>query len=307
MYNVRLILKNVMSHPRPVKFFLALVLMKTGLCTLFTIRRSGYRLRFYPSSLSAAYWLSPRERLQDEWFFASYLRPGDTVIDAGANIGALSIVAALNAGPEGKVYAVEAHPKIFGYLLGNLELNGLTNVEARNCALGAADGRAFFSDGLSDDQNRVAREGIAVGASRLDSLHVRPGEIALLKIDVEGYEKFVIDGGPEVLGRTQCVYFESWERHFAHFGYRAGDLIAALSAHGFTIFRLGDGKTLVPVQPGHESEECENLLAVKDLAFFQSRTGFSPADPAPALTAQGFTARGHAGQAAVPAACPVSN
>jgi hypothetical protein len=60
-------------------------------------------------NLSAHYWVDPANRRRDEDLFAAYLKPGDTVIDVGANIGALTRTAAGAVGPAGTVIGIEAH------------------------------------------------------------------------------------------------------------------------------------------------------------------------------------------------------
>jgi FkbM family methyltransferase len=266
---------DILSHQsKPWRFLASRLLMRTGLCRLMTIRRTGYRLRFFPSSLSGALWISPRERDADESFFRRYLKPGDTVVDVGANIGALAITAAVAVGNAGKVYAIEAHPRIYRYLVENLKLNGLENVEPIHCALGDHAGEAILSDIRSDDQNRLtpSGQGVRVPVKRLDDLPIDEERIDLLKIDVEGYEKMVLHGGPNVLRRTQCVYFESCDAHCARFGHLAGDVIELLINSGFQCFQIADNH-LAAVSSGHRSPICENLLAVRNVDTLATRTG----------------------------------
>src|SRR5207249_9878145 len=51
---------------------------------------------------------------------ARLIRPGDTVIDAGANIGYMTLLAAVAAGPSGTVLSFEPHPELFGVLRDNI-------------------------------------------------------------------------------------------------------------------------------------------------------------------------------------------
>ena len=70
-------------------------------------------------------------------FLASLLRPGENVIEVGANIGAHTVGMARAAGSAGTVVAVEAQPEIFQVLCANLALNGLSNVVAHPCGCGS--------------------------------------------------------------------------------------------------------------------------------------------------------------------------
>ena len=131
----------------------------------------GFRIRFYPSSISAALWSDPSSRNEDEDFVWAVLRPGDRFIDAGANIGQLALAASKRVGPEGSVIAIEAHPEIYGYLLGNVALNRTTNLQTLNYALGASKGEVAMTSQRSDDQNFVTEEGeLRVPIAPLDEL-----------------------------------------------------------------------------------------------------------------------------------------
>ena len=64
-------------------------------------------------------------------------------------------------------------------------------------------------------------------------LSSNPSPIALLKIDVEGYERFVVEGAIHTLARTASVYFEAHDPMYARFGYRCGDIIKLLHDRNF--------------------------------------------------------------------------
>jgi FkbM family methyltransferase len=184
--------------------------MRTGLCRLLRIPQPGFVLRFYPSSLSAVLWIDPEDRRDDTDLLSNYLRAGDTVIDVGANIGNLALAAAVAVGPRGRVLAFEPHPRVFGYLSGNIALNHAVHVRAYNLALGDRRGATSLSDGRADDQNKVlpGGQGLPVPIERLDEVFDGQSDVSLLKIDVEGYEKYVLWGAEAVLSITACVYFE---------------------------------------------------------------------------------------------------
>jgi FkbM family methyltransferase len=67
------------------------------------------------------------------------LTPKDFVIDIGAHVGTFSIYLAKRF-PDIRIYAFEPVPETYAYLCRNLELNGVTNVEAYNLAV-TRDGR----------------------------------------------------------------------------------------------------------------------------------------------------------------------
>ncbi|MCK5271993.1 MAG: FkbM family methyltransferase [Sedimentisphaerales bacterium] len=257
-------------------------LMKTGLSPMFRIRQKDFVLRFYPSSISLVLWVDYHRRRTsyptDENFFRSYLQPSDVVVDVGANIGFFSLMSAALAGETGRVYAIEAHPKTYEYLQGNIAANKFENISAYNLALGNRDGKVHFSDQSRDDRNAVVQDadGVEVTMARLDDIGITDNHIDLLKIDVEGYEKFVMEGAADILSRTRCVYFESHDVALSEFDCTAAELIRILTDQGFAIYRIQDDM-VTPVSKDHQSPVCENLIAVRNLDEFLSRTKLSQA------------------------------
>lgn len=249
-------LAKLRSESRPIRFLTSRFLWHSGLCPLLTIPCGDFRLRFYPSAYSATLWFDPPQRLQDESVVRKLVTEGDVVVDVGANIGAITLAAARAAGDSGHVYSIEAHPRTYKYLRGNLRLNHAENVTAFNVACGNANGTVSFSDKRSDDQNSVAHAGIPVSVRRLDEL-IPDQPIKLLKIDVEGYEKFVLEGAVNVLKNVEFIYFESYARHFGAFGYRLRDILTLLRHFNFSVHHRNGEE----VTDSYDSLTCENLLA----------------------------------------------
>ncbi len=227
----------------------------------------GYRMRFHPSAISAALWQERSFRQEDVDVCTSILRPGDTFVDVGANVGQLSIVAARRVGRQGRVVAIEAHPRTFGFLRDNLALNQLDWVDARNTALGDEEGRISFTDLSLDDQNAVATPGatasVEVPLTTLDFLWPETaGDIRLLKIDVEGFEAKVLAGGASAIRRCAALYIEESERNLARFGSKPAELRHTLNGLGFEIFGWSaDGWRRNP--PFALGENSQNLMALR--------------------------------------------
>lgn len=256
----------------PVRFLASRVLMRSGLSRRLVIDCGAFRLRFFPTSLTAHYWIDPGGRRHDHDFVRRYLRPGETMVDVGANVGALTLAGSLAVGDAGRVVAIEAHPRTFGYLEANVALNGRGNVRTLNFAVGAGAGTIHFSDQRSDDQNAVVQGGgLTVRLQTLDGLlEAEPGPVHLLKVDVEGFEREVFRGAARVLARTRCVYFESWERAFGRYGYGTPEVLRMLRDQGLQVFRAEAGG-LRPLPDGYVSSSCENLLALRDPADYARR------------------------------------
>jgi len=140
--------------------------------------------------------------------------------------------------------------------------------------MGRQQGHVVFSDKRQDDRNAVVTNGrgVSVEMKRLDDLNIEAPTIALLKIDVEGYEKFVLEGADRLLEKTLCVHYESFERHFQEFGYDCVQLNEMMNAHGFHLFRFEQG-ALTSIERSHVSETVENIVALRDLDDYKQRTG----------------------------------
>ena len=197
----------------------------------------GFRIRFYPSSISAALWSDPTSRSEDEDFVWAVLRPGDRYIDAGANIGQLALAASKRVGLGGQVIAIEAHPEIYSYLRGNVELNRCNNVTTLHCALGERRGEVALTSRRSDDQNYITDEGaVRVPMRALDELDLAQ-PIRLFKLDVEGYELPTLRGADRTLGQTQIVYCELSTGNCRRFGYEPHEVEQLLLEKGFVFIR----------------------------------------------------------------------
>jgi len=254
-------------------------LMFLRVSRFFSIDRGDFKIRFYPTNISLRLWVSKLRGLTiyetDENFLRSYLRPGDVVVDVGANIGFHTLISSVTTGERGRVYSIEAHPRTYKALCGNIEFNGFYNIKTYNLAIGERQGHIAFSDKRQDDRNAVVSdsEGVGVEMTRLDSLDIGESSIALLKVDVEGYEKFVFEGADRLLENVRCICYESAEDHFQEFGYSCTELNSILTAKGFDLYRFADDG-LLRIGESYISERPENIVAIRNIDDFRKRTGF---------------------------------
>lgn len=272
--------RNLYAHCKqekhPYRFLLSYLLRFTGACAFFRIRCKGYKLIFHPSSLSTSYWIDPDAKKNDEDLIRAYLTVGDVYVDLGANIGSLALAAWTRVGSQGKVFAFEPHPRTYQFLLANAALND-ASITAFNQAVGDKAGEVPFSSGTADDLNYISSAGeIKVPMVTLDNaLSGKTDRVDLLKIDVEGYEKFAFEGARDILAKTKCVYFESLEERCNRFGYTSPDVFRLLESLGFEIlFPFAEERTIAPLPSDYVSHEYVDLIAIRDRDDFLKRTGY---------------------------------
>lgn len=140
------------------------------------------------------------------------VKPGDIVVDAGANIGAFSVPLARRVGPDGWVLAAEPQRLVHQALCANVAANGLVNVVAHWCGLGAAPGVAVVPPLDHGQENNFGGIALHAGGAgervpvvTIDSLDL-PG-CALIKIDVEGMELDVLRGAARTIRQHQPRLF----------------------------------------------------------------------------------------------------
>jgi FkbM family methyltransferase len=144
----------------------------------------------------------------------AFLAPGATAIDIGANLGEWTVPFARAVGPTGRVLAVEPTPLNAAALAKTLAVNALRWAEVVRCALGDREGEADFAVPLvTSARNDTGtahvgaaapdHEALRVAMRRLDRLVDERGfaRIDLIKIDVEGHERRVLDGAATALAR----------------------------------------------------------------------------------------------------------
>jgi FkbM family methyltransferase len=192
-------------------------------------------------------------------------------IDVGANIGYFSCLMSKFAGPSGKVLAVEPEPNNLKLLEQNLRINQATNVAVHACALGAREGSAKL--GLYKAANRGrhsivdtdAKPTIEVRVRTLDDLAKTSGNSfvswSLAKIDVEGYEGFVLAGAKETLPRMEALVMEFSPALLKMAGLDPASLLDTLSREFARIYRI-ERTGLVSISAGDclESEKISELI-----------------------------------------------
>lgn len=128
------------------------------------------------------------------------VRPGDVVIDGGANVGFFTVLLSKLVGPDGLVLAVEPSERNRIKLARNLDLNGCTNVTLRPEALSHDNEPVRFYEKPDNGEDGCFGDGEhrMVPAVTLDEL-TDDRSIRLIKLDIEGYEPNALRGAEHAL------------------------------------------------------------------------------------------------------------
>lgn len=145
-------------------------------------------------------------------FIQENLKPGQTFVDVGANVGYFAVLASKLVGTKGRVLAFEPAAKNRELLVDNLSLNVCANVGVSESALSNEKGETTLY--LNEDAGMHSLvKGKHIGT---ESINMEKGDDAvgvipdMIKIDVEGAERRVLEGMPGILGTAKplTIIFE---------------------------------------------------------------------------------------------------
>ncbi|MBL4659630.1 MAG: FkbM family methyltransferase [Alcanivoracaceae bacterium] len=160
------------------------------------------------------------------WAIEKYLKPNNTMIDVGANIGFFTLLGNHIVGPKGKVYSLEPNPDIFELMKSSVQINAFRprsvrlNMAAFNesgtleltwSAAKHGGGRLRTSEKIKQDEKSAK-----VQTEPLDKLiKAEDLPVDLIKIDTEGSELYVLQGAREILDKSpNCVIITEWNPNF---------------------------------------------------------------------------------------------
>jgi FkbM family methyltransferase len=210
-------------------------------------------------------WLAGRRRRPnlEKIVFLNVVRPGDVVLDVGANLGYYTLLFSHLAGARGKVHAFEPVPPTFTRLAARVARGRRSdNVVLNPCALAETAGPvSLFVPGGDLGQASLARHAAgswrgadsgeisdhACSAVTLDGYAAGLPALNFLKCDVEGAELSVLRGGEAALRRfAPLLLVEVCPDWTAAFSYEPADLARFLAGLGYDRFLLA-GETLRPL------------------------------------------------------------
>jgi FkbM family methyltransferase len=196
--------------------------------------------------------------------FRRLLKPDAVVLDIGANFGLYTAAAARFLDKNGgRLYAFEANPHTFKLLQRTLYANRLVhnpNIVAVNALVGEGGGRRMLyyrpealGGATASDFGQEWTDGRAIEVDMIAIDEFLPADLPvdLVKIDVEGYEPFVLRGMRQTIRRSPNIriFLEFFEGFLAH-TVAADEFVAEIAALGLHWCEVREGGQLQRIEPG---------------------------------------------------------
>ncbi len=194
------------------------------------------------NSMSKSLILQEHTESNETKFLKKIIKPGETVLDVGANMGWYSIHFSKWVGQSGKVFAFEPVPEIYEELKSNIKLNFCQNIILFNCALGNQNESILFNvsdfeggSGASSENLKFGKE-IKVSKRKLDDLmnDQNLDNIDFLKIDIEGGELNMLKGAEKLIEKYKPkMLLEIVDIHCDRFEHLPEDICNFLFNKGY--------------------------------------------------------------------------
>ena len=184
------------------------------------INHGKYKFNFYGGGdrgeiLYHAFW--DKMFLEEMDKIKKYIKPGDTVIDIGGNLGFFILLLNELVGPSGKIFSFEPSRILKARLEATVKNNNLQNINILNHALGESDGVTTLhynpkQSGLTSIVTNFSEGSLSeeITVTTLDKFSEQiPNRVSFIKIDTEGYEPQVLKGSMELIIRDKpTIYIE---------------------------------------------------------------------------------------------------
>ena len=212
-------------------------------------------VRLSDVGISRELYLTKAHEKEASTIFKSYLKPGQTIIDVGANIGYYPILEAVNISPGGRIFAIEPGPESYELLKYNTTSNGYEDViSTYNLAIGDVRGKATLYISSQSNLNSMLNDPLfksyapIVGSVQVDMItlddfisqnNILSDKIDIVRMDVEGYELKIFKGMTKLLENSQRlrIFFEIHPKIIkTHYGFDSyQDFLKMLDGYGFKI------------------------------------------------------------------------
>lgn len=192
--------------------------------------------------------------------------PGEYVIDAGANIGYVSLLLSRWVGPGGRVFSFEPVPRTFDLLQNNIRALKLENVKVFNFGVSnhsghasmtipdyATGGKNYYEAAITGQEGTPGSFDVELCA--MDNVIPQDEKrIAFIKIDVEGHEWNAIQGTKEIIRRHHPSLMIEVMGDPDEEGSNAEKLFTYLAGEGYKVF-IQEDDALVERNPGRHATD----------------------------------------------------
>jgi FkbM family methyltransferase len=217
-------------------------------------------------------------------FLRRFLRPGMVMFDIGAHIGEYTLLAAKLVGESGQVHAFEPQSHLFPILSQSVQLNSFEQVVLQCSAVSDRVGEIEFQVLDEPTMSSIRKQAtperpakiVSVACTSLDEYgRERQRKIDLIKVDVEGAEKFVFQGAAALLNlppqQAPIWIFEYAPNSYADFAYQPEEILQLLKDYGYEVWQYRGTGHLDAFDPNERLPDIVNLVAAKDKSSLLAR------------------------------------
>lgn len=175
-----------------------------------------------------------------------HIKNAKVVLDIGAHVGCHTLIyKSINS--DCSIYSFEMQSIIYELLKKNISINHLQNVKAFHCAIGESIGMVSISDNIADGPNKNEKYaynngkeynfgGVSLGSGQEEILMITIDSLQLeacdfIKIDVEGFEYFVIKGASQTIQKYKPVIF--YEENYKINSQSTTELLKSMGYNSF--------------------------------------------------------------------------
>lgn len=183
----------------------------------------------------------------DRRFLYSIIQPDFICFDIGANIGETTLNFAKIA-INGKIYSFEPVPFLFDRLKTNFTLNSFKNIELFNLALSDKVEELYFENPSNSNSAGISMNkeftptATLVHSTTIDAFVTKYNipKIDFIKIDVEGFENYVINGAKNTLLQHKPLLMIEIDNRYLKTKNTSEKIILTLlsSEFGYTLYRI---------------------------------------------------------------------